>query len=74
MQLAGDGSCNGGFDVFPEDDFSRQVREMLIQMGAMHMVGEQLCWKAPESFVSPSQHLEHNEDEGTDFWWLCAEG
>jgi len=30
--------------------------------------------QTPESFVSPSQHLEHNEDEGTDFWWLCTEG
>jgi len=60
--------------LFPEDKFTRQVREMIMQMGGTRMGGEQLCWKTPESSVSPSQHLERNEDEGTDFWWLCLEG
>ena len=74
MQFAADGSCNGGGDLFPEDNFTRQLREMIMQMGGTPMGGEHFCWKTPESSVSPSQHLERNEDEGTDFSWLCLEG
>jgi len=70
MQFAGDGSCNCGCDILMPDDFA--VRVMSVQMGGMRMGGEECCAKTPS--VSPSQPFEREEDEGTDFGWLCMEG
>ena len=69
-----DGSCSWGCDTPLKDDLARQFRVMSMQMGGMHMGREEFCWKTPESSVSPNQHFERDEDEGTDFGWLCMEG
>jgi len=70
MQFAGDGSFNCNYDNL--DEFARQVQVTSVQMGGLRMGGEESCAKTPSVF--PSQHFERNEDEGTDFGWLCMEG
>ena len=69
MQFAGDGSCDYKCD---KDEFARQVWVTSVQMGGLRVGGEESCAKTP--FAFPSQHFDRNEDEGTDFGWLCMEG
>ena len=72
MQCAGDGSCNCGCDILLADDFARQVQVTSVQMGGLRMGGGECCAKTPS--ISPSQQFQRDQDEGTDFGWLCIAG
>ena len=72
MPFAGDGSCNYVCDILLVDDFARQVQVTSVQMGGLRMGGEECCAKTLS--ISPSQPFQRDQDEGTDFGWLCMEG